>query len=362
MKTRLIGALVLRLALCLGVAAPVSIAILEAGAAPPASAAGNGLYSVFPAHISGNAARPYFNYLVNPSSTVKDAVTVTNFTPEAIAFKLFSTDAINTQNGGDFAYNSPEAPKLSVGAWVQLSDVGFTLPAHSLANVPFTLNVPAGEAPGDYAGGIVLQTVNPTVEKRGALTFDVYQNVGTRIYLRVAGPLHPSLSITHLSIDTHGWPGLVGGPVNADVTYTLTNTGNKILNPTARLSLSPLVGSTVNLPPKLFPSLLPHNSGTVTYVVKNQEALLRLTANLKVISGAGTTTASTDVWVIPWLLILALILLGLFFWWRRRRRRRRLVAEAALVAAAAGGSESAAAAEVSTDAVEAGITPEGTGG
>jgi hypothetical protein len=334
-----------------------------AGGVRPASAAGNGLYSVFPAHIAGNSARPYFNYLVNPSSTVKDAVTVTNYTAQAVAFKLYSTDAVNTQNGGDFAYNSPDAPKHSVGAWVQLSAAGFTLPAHTLANVPFSLNVPAGMTPGDYAGGIVLQTLNPTVEKRGALTFDLYQNVGTRIYVRIAGPLHPSVSITHLSISTHGWAGLVGGPVNADVTYTLTNTGNKILNPTARLSVSPLVGSTVNIPPRLIPSLLPHNSATITYLVKNQEALLKISADLKVTSGAGTITASTTAWVIPWLLILALVLLGLFFWWWRRRRRRRALAAAAVVAAAAGGPESAAAAaEVSTGAVDGGASPGSTGG
>jgi len=156
----------------------------------------------------------------------------------------------------------------------------------------------------------------------------------------------------------------VGGPVNAVVTYTLTNTGNEILNPTARLSLSPLAGSTVNLPPKLFASLLPHNSGTVTYLVKNQEALLKISADLKVTSRAGPITASTTAWVIPWLLILALILLGLlFWWWRRRRRRRRAVAAAVVVGAAAGGPESAAAAaEVSTGAVDGGASPGSTGG
>ena len=314
----------------------LSIATFGAGSRP-ASAAGNGLYSVFPASISGNSPRPYFNYVVNPSSTVKDAVTVTNFTTQSIAFKLFPTDAINAQGGG-FAFNPPNAPRRSVGSWVQLSDVEFTLPPHTLANVPFTIDVPPGLTPGDYAGGIVLQTVKPAIEKRGALTFDVYENVATRIYVRIAGPLHPSLSITQLSINPHGWAGLVGGPVNAEVTYTLTNTGNQILNPTARLSLSPLAGSTVKFTPRIFSSLLPHNSATVTYLVKNKEALLRLTANLKVTSGAGATSASVSVWIIPWLLILVLVLLGLYFWWRRRRRR----AAAAAAGAEAGGSPGSA--------------------
>jgi len=327
---------------------------------PPASAANNGRYSVFPATISGNSARPFFNYVVNPDSTVKDAVTVTNYTPVSIEFKLFAADAINAQGGG-FALNPPNAPKRSVGSWVGLSAEDFTLPPHTLANVPFTIKVPPGLPPGDYAGGIVLQTAQPSIEKRGAFTFEVYQNVGTRMYVRIAGPLHPGLAITKLSVNTHGWLGLVGGPVDADVTYTVTNTGNQVLNPTTRLSVSPLLGSTVTIPPRIFPSLLPHSSATVTYQLKNQEALLKITADLKVTSRAGVTTASTTTWVIPWLLILALVLLLLFLWWLYRRRHRE-VGDAEGVADTGdvpGGPDGTDASGVP---VQAGAAPEGTGG
>ncbi len=317
-KTRLFFGL--RTLLVLGLFIPLSfVALNVAVGSPSASAANNGRYSIFPVTIQGQNPRIWFNYLVNPGSTVSDAVTVTNQTAQAIAFKLFPADAINAQGGG-FALNPPEAPLRYVGSWIKLSTFGFTLPAHTLANVPFTVDIPPGVTPGDYAGGVVLQTVNPSIERRGNLTFEVYQNVAARVYVRLRGPLHPGLSITKLSINPSGWAGIVGGPVSSTVTYTLTNTGNEILNPTAKLSVSPLIGSALTVPPRVFSSLLPQNSVTVSYKFKSTEAFLRLTASLTVKSAAGTTSAVATAWIIPWVIIVIILgLIGLLWFLRRRR-------------------------------------------
>lgn len=335
LRTRLLSAL--GRFVSLGLAGGALVCLLSAGLSGSAGAATNGQYSVFPATITGGSPRVFFNYLVGPGSIINDAVTVTNQTTQPLQFKLYTTDASNAQ-GGDFAYNPPQAPKHTVGAWVQLSDLLVTLPAHTLANIPFTLKVPAGQTPGDYAGGIVLSPVTPAVEHRGALTFNVFENVGTRIYLRVKGPLNPDLSITQLSMNTSGFPGYVGGPVSSSVTYTLTNTGNEILNPKAKLSVSPLIGSPTNVPSHVFSSLLPHNSVTVTYHFPSKEAFLRFTAHLSITSAAGTTTASATAWVVPWILIAIIILIIGFIWYRRRRRRR-------LIDTAAAGEGSAVVAE-----------------
>jgi hypothetical protein len=333
LRTRLLSALGRLLSLGLAIGAVVSLLTVGLGN-ESASAATNGQYSVFPATITAGSPRVFFNYLVGPGSVINDAVTITNQTTQSLAFKLYTTDAVNAK-GGDFAYNPPQDPKHSVGAWVQLSDLLVTLPAHTLANIPFTLKIPAGETPGDYSGGIVLSPVNPAVEHRGALTFNVFENVGTRIYVRVKGPLQPGLSITQLSMNTSGFAGYVGGPVSSSVSYTLTNTGNEILNPKAKLSVSPLIGSATIVPPHIFSSLLPHNSVTVTYHFPSKEAFLRFTAHLSVTSAAGTTTASATAWVIPWILVAILILIIGFVWYRRRRRRRLSEAASAGAGAAA---------------------------
>jgi archaellum component FlaF (FlaF/FlaG flagellin family) len=254
-------------------------------------------------------------------------VAVTNQTPNTIPFQLIPADGVNTKQGGAFTlYQVPGKPLHSVGAWVRLSDLDFTMPPHTIANVPFTVDVPPGLTPGDYAGGIILQPTTPAVNQHGNVTVDLYQDVGARIYIRVRGALHPGLSVTQLSVNTSGAAGLVGGPVSSSVTYTLTNTGNQVLNPTAKLNVSPLIGSGITIPPKIFSSLLPHNSVTVTYKLASKEAFLRMNANLSISSGAGTTTATASAWVIPWIIVaIIVVLVGLLWFWRRRRRRAKVV-------------------------------------
>jgi hypothetical protein len=324
LKSRLLSSLSTLLVFNLVVAASLTLLSAAAGS-PQASAATNGQYSIFPASIAGSTgpSRIFFNYLLDPGTAKPDAVTVTNQTPFTIPFNLIPADAINTRRGGAFTlYSVPGKPLRSVGAWVRLSDNAVTLPPHTEAIVPFTLDLPPGLTPGDYAGGIILQPTTPSVEHRGNVTVDLYQDVGARIYVRIRGKLNPQLSVTQLSVNTAGFAGNVGGPVSSTVTYTLTNTGNQVLNPTAKLSMSPLLGSAVNIPPKVYSSLLPHNSVTVTYKLASREAFLRLNANLSVSSGAGTTTAGTSAWVIPWILVaIVLLLVGMIWFWRRRRRR-----------------------------------------
>src|SRR5262249_56052981 len=79
-----------------------------------ASAADNGLWSVFPTTVPtgpGQLARPYFQPLLTPGVPVQDSVTITNKTPDqTINFDLYAADAFNTREGG-FASRRPTDPK-----------------------------------------------------------------------------------------------------------------------------------------------------------------------------------------------------------------------------------------------------------
>ena len=294
------------------------------GATQPVSAAGNGLWSVAPS-TSGQSNRAYFNYLVAPGSVVRDSVFVTNDTTSSQSFLLYTSDAVNTPTGG-FSLQSPQAEKKTVGKWTNLKDTEFTLAPHSVSDVPFDITVPTGAVPGDYAGGVVLRPLYPTQQKRGDLVFNVFQSVGTRIYLRVKGPLVPSLRVTSLAVQPEtSVLGLLGGPTGANVTYTIKNTGNEVLNPVAYLKVSPLAGSSVEFPRRSYSSLLPGSSATFSGHIKSILPVFKLTAHLTIENQnprIGLVTASASALVIPWLAILILALLILLFVFARHRRRR----------------------------------------
>lgn len=304
--------------------------------AAPAGAADNGLWSVFPTTAPGELTqRPYFQPVLRPGVQVQDSVTITNKTDAPITFELRAVDAFNTPEGG-FALRAGTAPKRDMGAWITLGQDRLELPAKSSAVVPFTIDPPEDATPGDHPGGIVAINTQPVVNKRGDVVVNELYGVGTRVYGRVQGPLNPQLNVTQIDIDTSGGVGsLFGGGVDAVVTYRVTNTGNVRLNPTARLTVSPLVGGDEEVAPLKLPELLPRGSAIVKQNVDGVMAWGRLTASVQVSSGAPATSAEATAWVIPWLLILLIILViaGVFTyrWWRRRRA-------AAATAAAGGGA------------------------
>ena len=103
--------------LIFGLATASWFSVLGTGAgSPPASAATNGQYSIFPATTTGGSPRQWFNYLVNPGSVITDAVTVTNQTPQTIPFHVYVADASNAV--GRWLHDRPTAASDStVGKW-----------------------------------------------------------------------------------------------------------------------------------------------------------------------------------------------------------------------------------------------------
>jgi hypothetical protein len=292
-----------------------------------ASAADNGLWSVFPTTAPtgpGQLARPFFQPLLTPGVPVQDSVTITNKTPDqTINFDLYAADAFNTREGG-YASRRPTDPKREMGAWISLLVDNITIPPQRAVDVPFTISPPPDATPGDHAGSIVALNTTPTVSHKGSLTVRSIQAVGTRVYGRVAGPLAPRLDVTELQVSSHaGVGGLLGGSVDADVAYRVVNTGNVRLSSTAKLSVSPMIGGTTHVKTLRVPELLPRGSAVVHQRVSGIVPAGRLTARVTVTSPVGKTTATSSTWVVPWLLIAIVVVLVLALWyWRRRRRRK----------------------------------------
>src|SRR5262249_14913449 len=157
-------------------------------------------------------------------------------------FDLYAADAFNTREGG-FASRRPTDPKREMGAWISLLVDNVTIPPQRAVDVPFTISPPLDATPGDHAGSIVALNTAPSVSQKGSLSVRSIQAVGTRVYGRVAGPLAPRFDVTEMQVNSHaGVGGLLGGSVDADITYRVVNTGNVRLSPTAKLTVSPMIG------------------------------------------------------------------------------------------------------------------------
>ena len=239
--TSLLMAIVLMLLTSIGIAAPA------AGSPPPTdpttqNADDTGSFAVQPSGPNGPGGRDYFVYTLKTGEVFGDVVGISNLSSETKSYAIYATDALNTSDGGFTLLKEGEKPK-DVGNWVEIGATQYTLDPGQRADIPFKITVPADATPGDHVGAIVAQEIPDTVDPiDSGIGVDLRVRIGARIYLRVDGPVTPSLSVGSFTID-YDTPASPFAEAPAKITYVVTNTGNVRLAPTAKLKISGLFGS-----------------------------------------------------------------------------------------------------------------------
>lgn len=288
-----------RLALLVATAALTPLLFALAPAAP-AAAVDDGTLGIRP-----ELEADFFHITLDAGSSIDATAIVTNHTDAEVTLLTYAVDGMSTPQGA-FALADQDDTQVGSGAWVTVDAESITVPAESEARVPFTLSVPVGTRPGDYPGGLIIQS--PTIEGEtttnegdAALRLDVIQRQGVRIYLTVAG--------TPVETLEHG--DLRYEQADGGLTFTLpiTNTGNSILNPTAELDLSSMIGANETVTFTAPESILPGATLDLTAQITPAPFLQLGTATATLTSAAGTDTAGTGVNYAPWWFIAGLLVL-----------------------------------------------------
>jgi hypothetical protein len=297
-------------------------------AAQPAAAVDNGTLGIRPSNEAN-----FFHLSVLPGASVEAIAVVTNRLPTPVTLDTYLVDGLASSKG-EFALNSQTNTPKTVGLWSKTASKSVTVDAKSERNVAFVITVPVGTPPGDYEGGLVIQSApvaGATADSsKGAVRIDIVQRQGVRIYLNVPGDALMSLAAQPLK-----W-------TQADGTVTLSlvvrNNGNVTLHPTATVDIARLFGTTKKLLVPKPESVPPGATVTMTTTYRaNTFAELSLARSM-VISAAGDYAGSSPILIVPTGVIAgasAVLLLILFIIWRVARfvrRARKALAEVALTA------------------------------
>jgi hypothetical protein len=272
--------------------------------------------------------RTDFSYVLHPGARLVDEVALSNLSDTPQRFLLYASDGYDLKNGGYFVLEPRTVRPTGVGAWVHLVTNAYTVPPRMTATIPFSLDVPPNAPPGDHAGGIVALDVTPQPTKQGKVTVNIRRGIGIALYVRVIGPLHPGIVITTVGATT-SQPALdfAQGTSSAVVYFTVKNVGNVDLRGVATAKVTDLFGRVVKVfPPAKFSVIVPGAVFTVLEprwkplpIAGPEHVTVTLTTN-----AAGTVVAGSTFWIVPWVLVVAIvILLALVVAWRIRRRRTR---------------------------------------
>jgi hypothetical protein len=282
-----------------------------------AAAVDNGALGIRPANESD-----FFHLSLYPGAAMEANAIVSNHTQSPVTLLSYPVDATSTPQGA-FALANQDEPRPGVGGWVQLNADQITVAANSELKVPFRISVPAGTPPGDYAGGLIIQSPpvqgrTSTVNGDTAVRLDVIQRQGVRIYLKVAGTAVSTLQHGDLSWQQTG--------DTLAFTLPLSNTGNTILHPTATLDVSSWLGANTRLTFDTPESVLP--GATLDLHARLTQAPLIQAGNAEatMTSEAGTEHARTSIIYAPWALVvfgLLILAAALYGAWRAARFVRR---------------------------------------
>ncbi|WP_460446229.1 hypothetical protein [Angustibacter aerolatus] len=291
-------------------------------------------FGVQPAFAGRPDARPFFRFGTTPDALVNDQLALRNYATRPVTLRLVASDATNLPDGGLTALPTGTASH-DAGSWVALGGAArsgqVTVPGRSTVVVPFRLRVPHDATPGDHVAGLLASLVTTTRDAQGT-DVRLDQRVGTRLFVRVSGPLRPSLQVSGVTATWHGssWNPFARGTVT--LRYRLQNAGNVALGASATGSVHGLVGPTTRARAAGAALLLPGNGVDASVEVRGVRPVLRERATVRVtplvVSGDVVSvrgiSRSVVLWVVPWLLVglLALLLVALFVLLVRRRRRR----------------------------------------
>jgi hypothetical protein len=271
------------------------VAIIAAGllpSVPAAQAADNGIWAVTPVQkgSSASAQRQFFFFELSEGQTIRDAITIENPSDTDLTLSVYPADAFNVPDGAGFSLKRKDDEQNDVGSWVTMARSTVSVPANGgKVNVPYTMTVPRGATPGDHAGGIVTLEPEPPDSPIGESSqVKVQRALGVRIYVRIAGPLTPSLTVTEVRLDVQ--PArlpFIGRQGGATVSYTVRNSGNVRITADRLTTLDGLFGRTLHSSGSgPIPEILPGSTVFLRDSFPGMPVLDRVTARVEVTDGA----------------------------------------------------------------------------
>ncbi|GHK05823.1 hypothetical protein SY2F82_76200 [Streptomyces sp. Y2F8-2] len=179
--------------------------------------------------LGGAGGRPYVYAEGEPGSVLEDAVSVRNPGGRPLTVRLRGAQEARGAPGDSGPWIA--FARTTGGHRIPVRTVSVTVPARSRADVPFTVAVPAGAAPGDHPGSVVASADG--------------RSTAVRLRLRVVGPALSALTVEHMAVR--------GGRI----TYELVNRGTTVLTPRLAVRADGVLGRLLDRPERTLPLDLP---------------------------------------------------------------------------------------------------------
>lgn len=267
---------------------------------------------------------PTFELAANPGDTIKSSLRVDNIVdlPLEVTVDARNFAALGEEGGIDLTL--PDDGAHSLASWISVTPAKVTILPNESKTFEYTINIPQNASPGGRFGSIIFQTA-PSVALGGQSGVAVSQEVGTLVFVKIAGDVTEKASVAGFSSLNNLYNN---GPVDFDI--RVKNDGNVHFKPKGTITISNFFGKQVATIPVNEQNVLPDSIRKMNATWDSGLLFGRYNATLSLVYGKDgqVVTASTAFWGFPYkiagVILLILIILGLVLYPRRVRIWRAL--------------------------------------
>ena len=179
-------------------------------------------------------AQGFFVYELAAGDEATGSVRVSNPGTEPVTVELAEVDAETAQTGGS-AFADAAATPAAAATWLQLDESQVTIEPGEQVSVAFTVQPPAGTAPGQYLAGItafipavVEASLSDAGQAGASVTMQTRYVIGVQV--DVPGAWTPQMTITGASA--------MEQPSGTKLGIAMENTGDTFIKPEGKVTLS----------------------------------------------------------------------------------------------------------------------------
>ncbi len=210
-----------------------------------------------PDPYSGNQS--WFIYQKKPGEVIEDIATLKNFGNEKTKVKIVPVDA-TSNTSGSFILKFEHEDQIGIGDWTKIAKDEVEIAPEQRIDVPFRIEIPRDIQPGEYIGGIVVESMaspsvkladGTSVENTSSSSASVKTRIGTRIYLTIPGLINESFSLDNIRYQESA----LG---TSYFNLKISNKGNTSYDPTAIIEIFDMSGKPYDRIEKPLGTSAPH--------------------------------------------------------------------------------------------------------
>lgn len=186
-----------------------------------------------------------FTFQLKPGDEKTGSILIENFDSSSVTLNLYGADGTQSDQG-TFALTSASQEQKHLGKWISLANKTITLQAKEKKEILFKINVPADATPGNYSGGIAVETGKSASDTGTVNSVNITSRFVVKVFVKIPGLKNHIFEWTDFSFQPQSQSGDPVYIIPAGFSLQYKNLGNTIIKIDQKITVSGFPAPTIS--------------------------------------------------------------------------------------------------------------------